>query len=136
MSETETPTKTQKPLSMDLDALPRKLDAVHTSLQASSATLQDAYKHLSEHPDAHPFEAEEMRSEYQTYLSDYERTYDIANREYQASIEGLSEAYLSLCPSYKGPSLPRPSFISSKQDICDLYGLFLIMGIAHLYGIH
>ena len=121
---------------MNLEELSQKLDTVHSSLQDEEVILKDAYKHLSEHPDVHPFEAEEMRAEYQKYLSDYERAYDLANREYQASIEGLSEAYLSLCPYYKGPSLPRPSFISSKQDICDLYGLFLIMGIANLYGIH
>ena len=120
---------------MNLDSLDAKLSNIQTELHSQETHLKNMYETFSQDPDIHSFEREHLRAEYQTYLNDYERAYDIANQEYQKSIEGLSESYLSMCPFYKGPSLPKPTFIDSKQDIADLYGLFLIVGIAHMYGI-
>ena len=120
---------------MDLQSLSHKLSSLQSELSEQEDVLKDMYQNLSENQGLHPFEKEEMRQEYQTYLNDYERAYDIANREYQSSIDGLSESYLSLCPFYKGTSLPKSSFLESPKDVADLYGLFLILGIAHMYGL-
>ena len=120
---------------MDLDALNTKLKGIQDSLDAQETTLKDLHKDLSENQNLHSFEKEELRRDYQTFLNDYEYAYDVANQQYKESIEGLSEAYLSMCPFYKGPNLPKQTFLDSKADVADLYALFLIMGLAHMYGI-
>ena len=120
---------------MDLDALNTKLKGIQDSLDAQETTLKDLHKDLSENQNLHSFEKEELRRDYQTFLDDYEYAYDVANQQYKESIEGLSEAYLSMCPFYKGPNLPKQTFLDSKADVADLYALFLIMGLAHMYGI-
>ena len=120
---------------MDLDALNTKLKGIQDSLDAQETTLKDLHKDLSENQNLHSFEKEELRRDYQTFLNDYEYDYDVANQQYKESIEGLSEAYLSMCPFYKGPNLPKQTFLDSKADVADLYALFMIMGLAHMYGI-
>ena len=120
---------------MDLDALNTKLKHIQDSLDAQETTLKDLHKDLSENQNLHSFEKEELRRDYQTFLDDYEYAYDVANQQYKESIEGLSEAYLSMCPFYKGPNLPKQTFLDSKADVADLYALFMIMGLAHMYGI-
>lgn len=120
---------------MDLDALNTKLKGIQDSLDAQETTLKDLHKDLSENQNLHSFEKEELRRDYQTFLNDYEYDYDVANQQYKESIEGLSDAYLSMCPFYKGPNLPKQTFLDSKADVADLYALFLIMGLAHMYGI-
>ena len=120
---------------MDLDALNEKLKKIQSSLDVQETKLKDIHKDLSENQNLHQFEKEELRRDYQTFLDDYEYSYDIANQRYKESIEGLSDAYLSMCPFYKGPNLPKQTFLDSKQDVADLYGLFVIMGLAHMYGI-
>ena len=115
--------------------LHHKLHNIHDELQQQTTKLHSLYKQLSENPNVSAWEQTELRSEYHSYLQDYEVAYDNANREYQQSIEGLSESYLSLCPFYKGPSLPKETFLDSPNDIRDLYALFLLMGVAHMYGI-
>jgi len=120
---------------MDLDALNTKLKGIQDSLDAQETTLKDLHKDLSENQNLHSFEKEELRRDYQTFLNDYEYAYDVANQQYKESIEGLSDAYLSMCPFYKGPNLPKQTFLDSKADVADLYALFLIMGLAHMYGI-
>ena len=120
---------------MDLDALNTKLKGIQDSLDAQETTLKDLHKDLSENQNLHSFEKEELRRDYQTFLNDYEYAYDVANQQYKESIEGLSEAYLSMCPFYKGPNLPKQTFLDSKADVADLYALFMIMGLAHMYGI-
>ena len=120
---------------MDLDTLNEKLKRIQSSLDVQETKLKDIHKDLSENQNLHQFEKEELRRDYQTFLDDYEYSYDIANQRYKESIEGLSDAYLSMCPFYKGPNLPKQTFLDSKQDVADLYALFVIMGLAHMYGI-
>ena len=122
--------------SMDpYQELHKKLHTIHDELQHQETKLTSLYKQLSENPKVSAWEQTELRNEYHTHLQDYEVAYDNANRDYQQSIEGLSEAYLSMCPFYKGPSLPKATFLDSPNDIRDLYALFLLMGVAHMYGI-
>lgn len=120
---------------MDIEGLSQKLRSIQEALHSQETTLKDLHKTLSEHTGLHTFEKEELRRDYRTFLGDYEASYDIANQEYQQAIDGLSESYLSLCPFYQGPSLPKPTFLDSSTDIGDLYALFVIMGVAHMYGI-
>ena len=118
-----------------MESLSEKLSKIQSDLASQETTLHAIYKNLYENPDVSEWDKTELRSEYNTYLSDYEVAYEKANKDYQSSIEGLSESYLSMCPFYNGPSLPKSTFIDSPKDICDLYGLFIIMGIANMYGI-
>ena len=118
---------------MDLRELDKKLSQIQSELDIQETTLRNLQNTIS--GDNHPFEDELRKQEYQTHLRDYRESYDTLNQDYQESIEGLSESYLSMCPFYKGPSLPKPTYIDSKQDIADLYGLFLILGISQIYGL-
>ena len=123
---------------MDPDSLSatfQKIQKVQDELQEQETKIRDIYKDMSENPHTSEWDKPLLRNEYRNYLSDYEAAYDKANKDYQESIQGLSDAYLSMCPFYKGKSLPKATFIDSKNDICDLYALFLLMGVAHMYGI-
>ena len=118
---------------MDIDSLAKRLGKVKASLQDTEVTM----KHVSEtlkNSDIPENERLVARDEFFSHLKDYEKAYELANEEYQQGIQGLSEAYLSMCPEYQGPCLPKTTFLDSSNDIKDLYGLFLMAGMLSLYG--
>ena len=125
-----------------LQRLSNKLREIQEDLRSSEDTTKHCIKRLKEHTaqstyqgTSDPDTLSDVTHLYRTYLTDYEKHREATNDDYQDTIRGLSEAYLSLCPFYKGRSLPEPSFLGSTQDIGELYGLFMLMGVATLYGL-
>jgi hypothetical protein len=125
-----------------LRALSDKLYDIQEELKDAEATTKECIKHLKDttaeatHQGLSDSDTlSDVSHIYDTYLDSYESLYEATNDEYQASIRGLSEAYLSLCPFYVGPSLPKTTFLDSKIEITELYGLFLLMGVASMCGI-
>jgi len=125
-----------------LRALSDKLYDIQEELKDAEATTKECIKHLKDTTTETTYQGlsdadtlSDVSHIYDTYLDSYESLYEAKNDDYQASIRGLSEAYLSLCPFYVGPSLPKTTFLDSKIEITELYGLFLLMGVASLCGI-
>jgi len=118
---------------MDIEALTKRLGNVKDSLKETEGTMKRVSETLKD-SDLPENERLIARDEFFTHLQDYEQAYETANEEYQREISGLSEAYLSLCPLYQGPTLPKTTFLDSSQDIKELYGLFLMAGFFSLFG--
>ena len=117
-----------------MDDLAKRLQNIQTSLRESDSTLRDIYETIATSKDADKDVKDTAQKEYESYLSDYEIMYQRLNNEYKSTIAGLSDAYLSMCPYYVGPEIPRPHFLSSKEEVKQLYGLFFLAGIASLFG--
>jgi hypothetical protein len=118
---------------MDLGALAKRLGNVKDSLKDTEETMKRVSETLKD-SDLPENERIVARDEYFSHLKDYEQAYERANEDYQKEISGLSEAYLSLCPLYQGPNLPKTTFLDSSQDIKELYGLFMMAGLFSLFG--
>jgi len=118
---------------MDLEALTKRLGNVRESLKETEETMKRVSETLKD-SDLPENERLVARDEFFTHLQDYEQAYETANEDYQKEFSGLSEAYLSLCPLYQGPNLPKTTFLDSSQDIKELYGLFMMAGIFSLFG--
>jgi hypothetical protein len=118
---------------MDLEALAKRLGNVRESLKETENTMKRVSETLKD-SDVPENERLIARDEFFDHLQDYEQAYERANEDYQKEISGLSEAYLSLCPLYQGPNLPKTTFLDSSQDIKELYGLFMVAGLFSLYG--
>ena len=125
-----------------LRALSDKLYDIQEELKDAEATTKECIKHLKDTTTETTYQGlsdadtlSDVSHIYDTYLDSYESLYEAKNDDYQASIRGLSEAYLSLCPFYVGPSLPKTTFLDSKLEMTELYGLFLLMGVASLFGL-
>jgi len=120
---------------MDLEALSKRLGTVKDSLKETEITMKRVSETLKD-SDLPENERLVARDEFFDHLQDYEQAYETANEDYQKEISGLSEAYLSLCPLYEGPNLPKTTFLDSSQDIKELYGFFMMAGIFSLFGSH
>jgi len=130
---------------MDAEALRTlsdRLYGIQEELKDAEATTKECIKHLKDttaeatHQGLSDSDTlSDVTQIYETYLDSYESLYEAKNDEYQASIRGLSEAYLSLCPFYVGTSLPKTTFLDSKREMTELYGLFILMGVASLFGL-
>tara|TARA_B110001469_G_C9626815_1_gene313000 strand:+ start:1364 stop:1783 length:420 start_codon:yes stop_codon:yes gene_type:complete len=125
-----------------LRALSEKLYVIQGDLKDAEATTKDCIKHLKDTTTETTYQGitdadtlADVSHIYETYLDSYELLYEVKNDEYQSSIRGLSDSYLSLCPFYVGPSLPKTTFIDSKLEMTELYGLFIIMGVASMFGL-
>jgi len=117
---------------MDLETLSERLRNAKNTLQTTEATMKRVSETLSHSYDLPEDERLQASDDFFTHLKDYEKTYETANDTYKQGISGLSEAYLSLCPLYLGPNLPKSTFLDSSKDIQELYALFLCMGAASL----
>ena len=117
-----------------MDNLAKRLQNIQTSLRESEHTLRNIYETIATSKDADKDVKDTAQKEYESYLSDYEIMYQRLNNEYKSTIAGFSDAYLSMCPYYVGPEIPRPHFLSSKEEVKQLYGLFFLAGIASLFG--
>lgn len=117
-----------------MNELSEKLRKIKETLNESDSTLKKVYEKIAKSQDADPDDRETARQGYESYLSDYEVAYQRLNTEYKGTIAGFSDAYLSMCPYYVGPEIPRPHFLSSKEEVKQLYGLFFLAGLASLFG--
>ena len=117
-----------------MNELSQKLRNIQETLNESDSTLKQVYEKIATSEDADPDDRETARQGYESYLSDYEVAYQRLNTEYKETIAGFSDAYLSMCPYYVGPEIPRPHFLSSKEEVKQLYGLFFLAGLASLFG--
>ena len=120
---------------MNISNLQKRLSKVSSELQDSEKLLKLASLSIKNNELSDIDTQIEAAQEYYSFLEDHEKDYEIKNDNYKKSIEHLSESYLSMCPFYKGPNLPKPNtYLDSKQDISELYGLFAFMGICSMYG--
>lgn len=122
-------------MDCDWEALSSRLQSVQDELHHTEKPLQDAFKRIAEHPDADPDDRMNARQEYYKTLSVYEQQYQTLNQEYKDIIKDLSEPYLKMSEFYVGPELPRHHYLSSPKDVSELYMLFLLAGIASVFGI-
>ena len=120
-------------IKMDFDLLEQKLKKIHSDLSESSKKLEETAKNIYQKTnDRDEFdEIDEMKAkeEYYSFLSTKEKEYQIKNEEYKKLISGFSHAYLELTEFYVGPELPRletQTFLDSKDDINQLYFLFIM----------
>ena len=118
---------------MDFDLLEEKLKKIHSELSESTKKLEETAKNIYQKTnDRDEFdEIDEMKAkeEYYSFLSTKEKEYQIKNEEYKKLISGFSHAYLELTEFYVGPELPRletQTFLDSKDDINQLYFLFIM----------
>jgi len=119
---------------MDIEALTAKLSKIKSSLKETESTMKRVSETLKDSRELPEDEHLIAKDEFFSHLKDYELTYETANDEYQQGIRGLSEAYLSMCPEYQGPNLPKTTFLDTSDGIRELYGLFLMAGVFSLYG--
>ena len=117
-----------------MDDLNRRLQKIQSELKQSEKSLQGICKKIKDNPLTDADDKELARNEYYSYLSKYESEYQRSNDDYKELISGFSKEYIEMCPSYVGPELPRHSFLSSKEDVCQLYSLFLLLGVATIFG--
>ena len=120
-------------IKMDFDLLEQKLKKIHSDLSESSKKLEETAKNIYQKTnDRDEFdEIDEMKAkeEYYSFLSTKEKEYQIKNEEYKKLISGFSHAYLELTEFYVGPELPRletQTFLDSKDDINQMYFLFIM----------
>ena len=120
---------------MDLNLLDKKLKKIHIELTEESNKLEEIIKKLSEKESEKESETEidpiKRNETYSSFLSEKEKIYQKQNNAYKKLISEFSLPYLELCEWYIGPELPRsetPTFFDSKDDINQLYFLF-IMGL-------
>jgi len=119
---------------MDLSKLQEKLQKCKQSLDESTTDIEDIACNIIQNETVHENDKEDSYS----CLSKEEQTYQQQNEEYKRSISHLSPAYLSMSEFYVGPNLPREhkqTFLDSKSDIEQLYGLFMFVGIASMYDL-
>ena len=74
-----------------------------------------------------------IKNEYYNSLPKYEKIYQINNDKYKKLISQFSFEYLELSDFYFGPELPREHFLQSKNDIIELYQLFLFFAMVEPY---
>jgi hypothetical protein len=130
----DTTTKTKTKMDAEtIGALTQSLSEIHASLDESEETLKRVSETLRHDQSLTEDERFEAREQFFSYLQDYERAYEKANDEYRASIQNLSDAYLEICPFYKGANLPKKTFLDSSQDVGELYVLFLMAGLCSLW---
>ena len=117
-----------------MDELNRRLQKIQSELKQSEKSLQGICQNIKDNPLTDADDKELARNEYYSYLSKYESEYQRSNDDYKELISGFSKEYIEMCPLYVGPELPRHSFLDSKEDVCQLYSLFLLLGVATIFG--
>ena len=116
---------------MDLNLLDKKLKKIHIELTEESNKLEEIIKRLSEKESETEIDPIKRNETYSSFLSEKEKIYQKQNNAYKKLISEFSLPYLELCEWYIGHELPRsetPTFFDSKDDINQLYFLF-IMGL-------
>ena len=117
-----------------MEELSRRLQKVQSELQESEKSLQKISQNIKDNPMTDADDKELARNEFYSYMSKYEADYQRANDDYKELISRYSKPYLEMSPFYVGSELPRHSFLSSKEDVCQLYGLFVLLGVATIFG--
>jgi len=117
-----------------MDELNRRLERIQSELKESEKSLQGISQKIKNNPMTDADDKELARNDYYSYLSKYESEYQRSNDDYMELISGFSKEYIEMCPFYVGPELPRHTFLSSKEDVCQLYGLFTLLGLATIFG--
>jgi hypothetical protein len=119
-----------------MDELSKKLHKIKVDLDSGETSLKNIYQNIYTNPHIDPEARQTARKNYETYLSEHELAYQRLNEEYKQTISQFSKAYLSMCPYYVGPEIPRPHFLSTKNDVTQLYTLFLLAGLSAIFGIN
>jgi len=117
-----------------MEDLSRKLQKIQSELQESEKSLQSISQKIKDNPMTDADDKELARIELYSYMSKYEAEYQRSNDDYKELISHFSKPYLEMSPFYVGPELPRHTFLSSKEDVCQLYGLFVLLGVATIFG--
>lgn len=112
---------------MNIDRLMRKMEKIQTTLGDDTRLVEISKKLSNQSDDLR------MKEDYYSYLSSHERCYQRENDKYKRLISQFSQAYLDICDFYVGPELPRETYLDSKQDICELYLLFIFFAFAEPY---
>ena len=117
-----------------MEDLSRRLQKIQSELQGSEKSLQKISQNIKDNPMTDADDRELARNEFYSHMSKYEADYQRANDDYKELISRYSKPYLEMSPFYVGSELPRHSFLSSKEDVCQLYGLFVLLGVATIFG--
>jgi len=120
---------------MDLRALDKRVQKVKQSLEESEKDIKRVSKNIYHNENISREDKVIAGEIYHSYLKEYEKQYENQNEEYHKMIEGLSPAYLSMSEWYEGPDLKKHTFLDSGEDVKELYGLFIGMGVLSLFGI-
>ena len=117
-----------------MEDLSRRLQKIQSELQESDKSLQKISQNIKDNPMTDADDKELARNEFYSHMSKYEADYQRSNDDYKELISRYSKPYLQMSDFYVGPELPRHSFLSSKEDVYQLYGLFVLLGIATIFG--
>ena len=117
-----------------MEDLSRRLQKIQSELQDSEKSLQKISQNIKDNPMTDADDKELARNEFYSHMSKYEADYQRANDDYKELISRYSKPYLQMSDFYVGPKLPTHSFLSSKEDVCQLYGLFVLLGVATIFG--
>lgn len=113
---------------MNIDKLLKKINTIDETLKNENEGLIQMTKRISELTDD-----PEIKEEYYSFLPEHEKIYLKKNNEYKKLISQFSKAYLEICDFYVGENLPRETYLDSKQDIFELFSLFILAAISEPY---
>ena len=118
---------------MNLSDLETKLQSCKDISEKSTQDIETISRNIIQNNSLDEIDKEESYNS----LSKEEQIYQRKNEAYKQIISQLSPAYLSMSEFYVGPNLPRDhesTFLDSKEDIEQLYGLFLFFGMASMFA--
>lgn len=110
---------------MNLKELEEKLQKIQNNLK-NDESIKNISEKIKNNVYVDEQSREEAKQEYYNHIPLYEKTYQQKNDEYKELISKYSDAYLEMSDFYVGPELPRETYLDSKEDINELYLLFML----------
>lgn len=113
---------------MNLDELENRLNKISSDSKNLDNDFKNLTRNLSEKDDT-----KRTRQDYYDCLSDSECEYQKNNDMYKDWINSFSKEYIEMSDFYLGEELPRAHYLQSKQDVIELYKLFMYYGMMEQY---
>lgn len=119
---------------MNIEEIENKLNNINKKLKEDDhITIIQNIKQNEYFEDLTIDDKIKIDNEYYKDLSQYEKLYQKKNEEYKKLISQFSNAYLEICDFYVGPEIPRETFFDSKNDVTELFSLFIIGALFEPY---
>ena len=119
---------------MDINDLEYKLNNIQNDLNnQNNNNIIQMIKDNIHYEYLDDIDKSKINNEYYSSLPKHERLYQIKNDEYKKLISTFSKAYLELSDFYKGPELPRETYLDSRKDFCELVLIFFFASISESY---
>lgn len=113
---------------MNIDELENTLNKISFESKNLDNDFKNLAKNISKKDDTN-----RARQDYYNCLSESERDYQKKNDIYKNWINRYSKSYIEMSEFYVGEELPREHYLQSKQDVIELYKLFMYYGMMEQY---